>query len=255
MSALPLAELEKKLTTNTFVNGHQPTACDAINFEALGTNIPDKEQYPHVWVWYSLMVLFEDQVINSWKSCQGGNKHPQESKKEHKTSCDKKDKKCSNQVNEECPKNKKKKEENKPKEEPKNEDEDFDPFAEDTPEEKAQKEKKKTEEKTKDKTNDTNKKKKKKKEIEKSIVVLEVKGWEAEQDLMALAKKIISNIQKDGLQWNKGYKTEEVAFGIKKLIMGFICEDEKVSVQEIIDEIEAMEDEVQGVETVSFNKC
>ena len=98
------------------------------------------------------------------------------------------------------------------------------------------------------------KKKGKKKEVDKSHVILEVKGWEAEQDLEALAKKIISTIKKDGLSWNIGYKLEEVAFGVKKLVIAFLAEDEKCSVQEIVDELESWENDIQSVEVVSFNK-
>ena len=94
-----------------------------------------------------------------------------------------------------------------------------------------------------------------KKEVEKSHAILEVKGYEADQDLEALAKKIINTIKKDGLSWNMGYKFEEIAFGLKKLIIAFLAEDDKVSVQDIIDEIESWEDEVQSAEVVSFNKA
>ena len=101
-------------------------------------------------------------------------------------------------------------------------------------------------------------KKEKKKEIDKSHVILEVKGWDAEQDLEALGKKIIATIKMDGLFWEKEYKLEEVAFGafgIKKLVISFTADDDKVSVQEIIDTLESWEDEIQSVETVSFNKA
>ena len=97
-------------------------------------------------------------------------------------------------------------------------------------------------------------KKGKKKEVDKSHVILEIKGWDAEQDLEDLAKKIISTIKKDGLQWNTGYKLEEVAFGIKKLIIACLIEDEKCSLQEIQDELESWTDDVQSVDVVSFNK-
>ena len=68
-------------------------------------------------------------------------------------------------------------------------------------------------------------------------------------------KKIISNIKKDGLKWNTGYKLEEVAFGIKKLVIAFLAEDSKVSVQAIVDELESWNDEIQSVDIVSFNKA
>ena len=61
-------------------------------------------------------------------------------------------------------------------------------------------------------------------------------------------------MKKDGLNWNLDYKLEEMGFGIKKLIIGFIVEDEKCSVQEIVDEIESWENDIQSIEVVSFNK-
>ena len=105
------------------------------------------------------------------------------------------------------------------------------------------------------KKNKEKKKKEKKKEVDKAHVILEVKGLEAEQDLESLAKKIISTIKKDGLSWNTGYKLEEVAFGVKKLIIAFLAEDDKCSVQEIVDELESWENDIQSVEVVSFNKA
>ena len=86
-------------------------------------------------------------------------------------------------------------------------------------------------------------------------ILAENKGWEKDQDLEALAKKIISTIKKDGLQWNTGFKLEEVAFGIKKLVIAMLVEDDKCSVDEIIEELQSWEDDIQSVETVSFNKA
>lgn len=45
-----------------------------------------------------------------------------------------------------------------------------------------------------------------------------------------------------------------MAFGIFKLICGFSCEDEKVSVDDIVERIEGIEDMVQSVEIQAFNK-
>ena len=70
----------------------------------------------------------------------------------------------------------------------------------------------------------------------------------------ALAEKIINTIKRDGLSWNKGYKLEEVAFGVKKLIIAFLVEDEKCGVQDIVDELESWENDIQSVDVVSFNK-
>ena len=65
----------------------------------------------------------------------------------------------------------------------------MDLFGEETEEEKKAKEEMKAKKKEK---------KEKKKPIDKSHVILEIKGWEKDQDLEALAKKIISTIKKDG---------------------------------------------------------
>jgi len=45
-----------------------------------------------------------------------------------------------------------------------------------------------------------------------------------------------------------------VAFGIFKLIVGFSCEDSKISVDDIQEEVEGMDDMVQSVEIASFTK-
>ena len=223
-----LASLEKKLENNLFVKGAQPSHEDAEAFEKFITAkcVPDQDKFPSVWAWYSLMVLFEDEVIKSWKALT----KPEQGKKGGKGKGGKKEDKKQEK-----------------KEQKKEEEEDMDFFGEETEEDKKVKEEMKK--KNKDK------KKEKKKEVDKSHVILEVKGWEANQDLEALAKKIISTIKKDGLSWNTGYKLEEVAFGVKKLIIAFLAEDDKCSVQEITDELESWENDIQSVEVVSFNKA
>ena len=97
-------------------------------------------------------------------------------------------------------------------------------------------------------------KKKKKEVIAMSLVMLEVKPLDSETNLDDLAKKIFAEITQDGLFWKTEYKKEPVAFGIFKLIVGFSCEDEKVSVDEIVERIEGLEDLVQSVEIQAFNK-
>ena len=225
-----LADLEKKLANNLFVKGAQPSHDDAEAFQKFITAkcVPDQDKYPSVWAWYSLMVLFEDEVIKSWKP---SGKPEQQGKKGGKGGKGKGGKK------------------EEEKKEEKAEEEDLDLFGEETEEDKKAKEEMK-----KNRKKEKEGKKGKKKEVDKSHVILEVKGWEADQDLEALAKKILSTIKKDGLSWNTGYKLEEVAFGVKKLIIAFLAEDDKCSVQEIVDELESWENDIQSVEVVSFNK-
>ena len=88
----------------------------------------------------------------------------------------------------------------------------------------------------------------------KYYVIMNIKGWEKDQDLETLGKKIISTIKKEGLQWNTEYKLEENTFGIKKLIVSFLYEEDKISRKEIIDELKSWTDEIQSVDIVSINK-
>ena len=97
-------------------------------------------------------------------------------------------------------------------------------------------------------------KKKKKEVIAMSLVMLEVKPLDSDTVLDDLAKKCFNEITQDGLFWKTEFKKEPVAFGIFKLIIGFSCEDEKVSVDDIVERIEAFDDLVQSVEIMAFNK-
>ena len=104
------------------------------------------------------------------------------------------------------------------------------------------------------KANAAKAKKPKKVVIAMSLVMLEVKPLDDTTDLDELAKYIFANLTQDGLFWKTEYKKEPVAFGIFKLIIGFSLEDEKVSVDNVVERIEALEDKVQSVEIAAFNK-
>lgn len=76
-------------------------------------------------------------------------------------------------------------------------------------------------------------KKKKEKPPEMSLIIFEVKPLDDTTNLDDLAKIIFAQ-KRDGLIWKYGdYKKVPVAFGIFKLIVGFSCEDAKVSVDEV----------------------
>jgi translation elongation factor EF-1beta len=87
-----------------------------------------------------------------------------------------------------------------------------------------------------------------------SLVMLEVKPMDDTIDLDVLAKRMMSEVTMEGLFWKTEFKKEPVAYGIFKLIVGFSLEDEKVSVDDIVEKIEAMDDMVQSVEIAVFNK-
>ncbi|XP_023235695.1 elongation factor 1-delta-like isoform X2 [Centruroides sculpturatus] len=96
------------------------------------------------------------------------------------------------------------------------------------------------------------KKSKKKAVIAKSSVVLDVKPWDDETDLAEMEKKV-REIQSDGLQWGAS-KRVPLAYGIYKLQIVSIVEDEKVSIDWLVETIQEIEDYVQSVDIAAFNK-
>ncbi|XP_045120944.1 elongation factor 1-beta'-like isoform X4 [Portunus trituberculatus] len=96
------------------------------------------------------------------------------------------------------------------------------------------------------------KKSKKPGPIAKSSVLLDCKPWDDETD-MAEMEKEIRKIEMDGLNWGAA-KLVPLAFGIKKLSILCVVEDEKVSIDDLIEKIQENEDFVQSVDIAAFNK-
>jgi len=96
------------------------------------------------------------------------------------------------------------------------------------------------------------KKQKKPGPIAKSSVVLDVKPWDDETDMAAIEKNVRS-IEMPGLLWGAS-KLVPLAYGIKKLQIGCVVEDEKVSIDELQERIESFEELVQSVDIAAFNK-
>ncbi|KAK9773651.1 putative Elongation factor 1-beta [Seiridium cardinale] len=86
----------------------------------------------------------------------------------------------------------------------------------------------------------------------KSIVTLDVKPWDDETDMKALEESVRS-IEKDGLLWGAS-KLVEVGFGIKKLQINIVIEDDKVSVDDLQEQIAEFEDYVQSSDVVAMQK-
>ena len=87
---------------------------------------------------------------------------------------------------------------------------------------------------------------------QRTLVAIEVKPWDTEQDLMVLWKKITTEIVQDGLKWGEGCSLQEVAYGIKKICTTFVMGVNNSS-DDVVEAIQAMEDEVQSVEVTSMN--
>lgn len=85
------------------------------------------------------------------------------------------------------------------------------------------------------------------------MVVFEVKPYDADTNLDNLGKTMIETIKMDGLLWKTEFKKEPIAFGVFKIIIGATVEDEKVSVDDLQEKIEELDD-VQSVDILAFNK-
>jgi len=86
----------------------------------------------------------------------------------------------------------------------------------------------------------------------KSMVILDVKPWDDTTDMAELEKSVRS-VSLDGLVWGTS-KLVAVGYGIKKLQITCVVEDEKVSVDDMEEKITAFEDYVQSVDVAAFNK-
>ena len=87
---------------------------------------------------------------------------------------------------------------------------------------------------------------------QRTLVAIEIKPWDVEQDLMALWKKIVTTVKQDGLKWGENCTLADVAFGIKKIQCTFTMGVNNSS-DLVVEEIEKLEDEVQSVEVTSMN--
>ncbi|XP_013191313.1 elongation factor 1-delta isoform X2 [Amyelois transitella] len=88
--------------------------------------------------------------------------------------------------------------------------------------------------------------------IAKSSIILDVKPWDDETD-MAEMEKAVRSIATDGLLWGAS-KLVPLAYGIHKLQISCVVEDDKVSVDWLTEEIEKIEDYVQSIDIAAFNK-
>nr|CAD7200660.1 unnamed protein product [Timema douglasi] len=91
--------------------------------------------------------------------------------------------------------------------------------------------------------------------IAKSSIVLDVKPWDDETDMKEMEAKV-RTIVMDGLIWGASVYTKlvPVGYGIHKLTIMCVVEDEKVSVDLLVEKIQDFEDFVQSVDIAAFNK-
>ncbi|XP_037102367.1 elongation factor 1-beta [Syngnathus acus] len=88
--------------------------------------------------------------------------------------------------------------------------------------------------------------------IAKSSILLDVKPWDDETD-MAKLEECVRSIQMDGLVWGQS-KLLPVGYGIRKLQINCVVEDDKVGTDILEEQITAFEDFVQSMDVAAFNK-
>merc|ERR1711941_136692 len=88
--------------------------------------------------------------------------------------------------------------------------------------------------------------------IAKTSVLLDIKPWDDETDMDKMLE-CAKTIEKEGLVWG-AHKLVPVGCGIKKLQLMCVVEDEKVSIDELCEQIQEFEDYVQSVDISSMSK-
>ncbi|XP_067667092.1 elongation factor 1-delta-like isoform X4 [Haliotis asinina] len=127
-------------------------------------------------------------------------------------------------------------------------DDDFDMFGSDDEEEAAERERLQAERVAAYKA----KKASKPALVAKSNIILEVKPWDDETNMKELEQKV-REVSTDGLKWGSS-KLVPVGYGINKLQIMCVVEDDKVGTDFLEEAITAYEDYVQSVDVVAFNK-
>jgi elongation factor 1-beta len=70
---------------------------------------------------------------------------------------------------------------------------------------------------------------------------------------MAALEANVRAIEKDGLTWGAS-KLVPVGYGIRKLQINLVIEDEKISLSDLEEEIQGFEDHVQSTDVAAMQK-
>ena len=89
---------------------------------------------------------------------------------------------------------------------------------------------------------------------QKSLCTIEIKPWEASQDLPALFAKIQATMVRDNLTWSEQCKLVEVGYGVRKIVCTAVIGQE-LSMDAIIEDMveDTFADEIQSMEMTSMS--
>ncbi|XP_067844200.1 elongation factor 1-beta [Heptranchias perlo] len=219
-SASGLQVLNDYLADRSYIEGYVPSQADVAVFEALGA--PPSAAFYHALRWYNHIRSYE-----STKTSLPGVKQP---------------------LGKYGPQNVADTTPTKAADDDDDDDDDIDLFGSDDDEESAEAKKIKEERLAQYEA----KKSKKPALIAKSSILLDVKPWDDETDMSKLEDCVRSVIM-DGLLWGSS-KLVPVGYGIRKLQIQCVVEDNKVGTDLLEEAITAFEDYVQSVDVAAFNK-
>jgi len=131
-------------------------------------------------------------------------------------------------------------------------DDDVDLFGSDDEEEDAEAERIKAERIAAYNARKSAKEEKKGKIVAKSSIMIDIKPWDDETCMKELEDNI-RTIEMDGLLWGTG-KLIAIGYGIKKLQITCVIEDDKVMMDDLEDKVTGFEDFVQSMDIAAFNK-
>lgn len=70
---------------------------------------------------------------------------------------------------------------------------------------------------------------------------------------MKALEESVRSVDKDGLVWGAS-KLIPVGYGVKKLQINLVVEDDKISLEELEEELQGFEDYVQSTDVVAMQK-
>ncbi|KAL9090380.1 MAG: hypothetical protein Q9159_002007 [Coniocarpon cinnabarinum] len=215
-----LTMLDKWVTTRSYIAGYTPSQADVKTFQGVKKS-PAVEKYPHAYRWYKHIASFESEFSAL----------PGDPSKEYTAYGPEASEVTVNPA----------------KAPAADEEDDDDLFGSSESEDEETK-------KVREQRLAEYKKKKegKAKPTAKSVVTLDVKPWDDETDMKELEKNVRA-IEKDGLVWGKA-QLVAVGFGVKKLQINLVVEDDKVSLEELQEDIEGDEDHVQSTDVAAMQK-
>ncbi|KAA1474134.1 hypothetical protein DENSPDRAFT_840684 [Dentipellis sp. KUC8613] len=213
--SLDLVKLEYHLTSRSYIEGYTPSQADVHVFKALSA-APSAATAPHAARWYNHISSYKAEFDSLPGSSTAGEAFTSSA----------------------APAPAKAEEE----------DEDVDLFGSDDEEEDAEAERIKAERVAAYQAKKANKPK----TVAKSVVTLEVKPWDDETDMKALEESVRS-IEMEGLVWGAS-KLVPIGYGIRKLQITLVVEDELVSLEDLQDKIAEFEDYVQNSDVAAMQK-